>query len=108
MNPLHLLLVIADPGGFVGAELTVRATGDCFPVIGIETAGEPQYVDTGKPILEVAWFHRTITVEVETVALLLDPIPHSTALAVSCDAVRSARAKLELDESKLDIERLYV
>jgi hypothetical protein len=108
MKPLHLLCVIAKPGGFVGAELTVRATGDCFPVIGVETAAEPQYVDTGKPIAEVGWFHHTITVEVETVALLLDPIPHSALLHCSCDPQIGARAKLEIDGSKLDIERLYV
>jgi hypothetical protein len=107
MTPLHLLYVIARPGGMVGAELTVHATGDCFPVVNVEVGVDPQYVETGEVSLEAAWFRHTIAVEIDTSALLLQAIPHSTLLGCSYQLPRGARATLALDWSQLDIERLY-
>jgi hypothetical protein len=105
MNPLHLLCVIADPGGFVGAELTVRATGVCFPVLGYVVESEPQYVDLGKPMMELAFIHSRLFVEVDAETLLLNELPHGTACEVW---LGNSSARVEIDWSKLDVERLYV
>jgi hypothetical protein len=105
VKPLHLLCVMSLRGGLIGAELTVLATGDCFPLLGFEVRSEPQYEDVGNPILEVVFFHRELIVELELGALLLAAIPHSThdRSTWSFDS-----ARLALDWSEVEMERIYV
>ena len=107
VKPLHLLLVTSK-GGFIGAELTVHATGASFAVIGYAVEADPQFVDTGRFALEVAWIKRELIVEVETGPLLLESIPHSTVEAFNYGGLTSWRARLRIDLSDVDIESLSV
>jgi hypothetical protein len=103
MNPLHLLCVIAEPGGFVGAELTVRATGDCFPLSGYAVEAEAQQFDFGEPTLSLVCTKPRLFVDLDALDLMLRPIPHS-----DIDFVEGRLARVEIDWSQLDAEKLHV